>query len=358
MVGGDGGAPGVVDAARDGIAGRHGTVGNLPEMEDVLSVALDVVNPDGGTGTGRDDARVVDLSASLGVEGRPVKDDPYRSTIGRDGIDEANPIVGFVPTDEECFGRTTVEIGVPLILGGIVGGIDSPPDEVRSLLGHQAHILPGSAHHLGLVGGRAEFLLLPHLGIEGIPIDGHPQLFGHQFGKINRKTHGRVEEVCIDAREHLILTNIGIGQLLEFDEALIESLGERFLLLLDDGGNVRLILAELGERIPHELNYLGHQPGEETKIGTEILTSVPNGTTQNATEDVTPPIVAGRCTIGNGKAKRTDMIGDDPVRHVDVTIIFCTNLPSIRSGTGYSPNLIKDGDKDIGIVIRINALQD
>mmetsp|Transcript_27860 Transcript_27860/g.39194 ORF Transcript_27860/g.39194 Transcript_27860/m.39194 type:complete len:247 (-) Transcript_27860:245-985(-) len=52
------------------------------------------------------------------------------------------------------------------------------------------------------------------------------------------------------------------------------------------------------------------------------------------------------------------MICDHTVGHIDISFIFRTDLSAIRSGTSLLLNCLKDGNKNIRVIVRIDSLKD
>ena len=357
VVGSDGSATVVVDTAAHGVAHSYSTLGNLAKMKDVLPVGLHVGHRDGGPAGRPDGAGVIGLPTGLGIKAGLVQDHADGSALGGDGVHEANSILRLVPADEQSLGRAAAELLAQIVLGGIVRGGHVLPDEVGRLLGHEAHVLAAAAHHLGLVGGRAELLLLLHLGIERVAVQGKAELLGHELGEVDGEAHGGVQEVCVDAGEDLVVAALG-RHVLEADEALVEGLGEGLLLVLDDGGNVRLVLAQLGEGVAHELDELGNERGEEAQVGAEVLAAVADGAAEDAAEDVPAAVVGGGGAVGDGEAEGADVVGHDAVGHVDVAVVLGADLSGVRPGAGDAADLVEEGDEDVGVVVGVDALQD
>mmetsp|Transcript_9242 Transcript_9242/g.19502 ORF Transcript_9242/g.19502 Transcript_9242/m.19502 type:complete len:212 (-) Transcript_9242:951-1586(-) len=204
---------------------------------------------------------------------------------------------------------------------------------MRSLLGHQAHVLASSSRHLFQMSLLAQPRLVLHLSIESIHIQRQTTLLTHELGQIHGKSHGRVQKVRIASRKHLVRSQ-RIAPLLELHNAPIDRPRKILLLLPYNHGYVLFLLPQFREGVPHELHERSHELGEEPQFRVEVLSTVSDRAAQHSSEDVTSPVLVGDGAVGDGEAQRAHVVGHDPIGHVDVVRVLAPDLAGVRPRPG------------------------
>mmetsp|Transcript_7607 Transcript_7607/g.18630 ORF Transcript_7607/g.18630 Transcript_7607/m.18630 type:complete len:237 (+) Transcript_7607:1524-2234(+) len=234
---------------------------------------------------------------------------------------------------------------------------------MRCLFGNHSHVFSRTTSHLCQVSSLTNLLLFLHFSMETIDVDGHTQFFCHKLRQINWESHGRVEIMGILATKDSLVAVLFFGsgsEVLEFLQSLIESAGEGFLFVSDDRNNVVLFFLDFRESDSHDFDEFWYKLTEEAEFGSKILSSVPNSTSEDSSQDVTSSIVRRNSSIGNGETQRSDVIGNDTVGHVDKSLVFLgTNFSSVGTwGPRQNTNFFEKRLEDIRVVIRIDTLQD
>ena len=101
--------------------------------------------------------------------------------------------------------------------------------------------------------------------------------------------------------------------------AAIQGFVEGLLLHADDFLDVLLFLANLRKNIAHRLRQHSDQLVEERIVKAQRA-AVSHGAAQNPAQHIIPVGVARQNAVGNGKAQRADMIGDDAKGDVDLLL--------------------------------------
>ena len=100
----------------------------------------------------------------------------------------------------------------------------------------------------------------------------------------------------------------------------IKGLVKRLFLSLDDFLNMLFPGADFGKYVAHRVGEHVHEFVEERFVETE-RTTVAHRATQDAAQDVTAPVVARLNAIGNRKAQRADVVGDDAEGDVELNLL-------------------------------------
>ncbi len=96
----------------------------------------------------------------------------------------------------------------------------------------------------------------------------------------------------------------------------IQRLIKRLLLNPDRLLHLRFARADFGEHIAHRLREHVHEFVEERFVEAERA-PIPHRAAQDAAQHVVAVGVAGLDAVGNGKAQRADVVGNDAERDVD-----------------------------------------
>ncbi len=171
--------------------------------------------------------------------------------------------------------------------------------------GFDIHLDQGVVIQPELAGGTRALALRFHRCLKAGLIDGQIALTGDITGQVNRKAVGIVQ------LEHNIagdLTAFQLGQiLLEDAQALIQSLGELFLLGLEHPFDMRLLGLEFRERPPHLGNQRRNDLVEEHALGAQLV-AVTAGATDDAAQHIATTFVGRQYAVGNQKAAGTNMV--------------------------------------------------
>mmetsp|Transcript_9357 Transcript_9357/g.15007 ORF Transcript_9357/g.15007 Transcript_9357/m.15007 type:complete len:626 (+) Transcript_9357:1284-3161(+) len=347
----------VVNRTRDGVSDCHRSFDNFANMQNKRTVVLYVNDLDSGA-TRFDCTNVKGLAAGFCIETGLVQDDTDGGRFLGDRVDKTDSVFGFAAADKEGLDSASIERCIPDVLGTVVSSWNSFADQIRSLFSDHAHVLSRATCHFGQASLFTEFLFFLHFGFKAVLIDGHAFFFGHEFGQINRESHGSVQKVSFCTGEDLVVAD-RLGHFIEFLQSLVQSSREGFFLVSNNFGDKVLFLLDFGEVSSHDFDQLGHQLAEKSQGSLKILTTVSDGTTQDTSQDVSSSIVGRQGAVGNGKGQRTNVIGNDTVRHILVADIFGTQSAGVRLWVaGQLLDFFKERHEDIGIVVGIDTLQD
>ena len=141
---------------------------------------------------------------------------------------------------------------------------------------HPVTVLHGS----GVAGAC---LLLVHLAVEALLVDGETVLAADQFGEVERETVG-VEEA-----ESLLAVELRLGVLLQFVhvaveqlDALLQGAQEAVFLLLDYTADELLLCGQFGVSAAHLMNEHGNELIHERSLLVEERVGVAHGAAQPA----------------------------------------------------------------------------
>ena len=223
---------------------------------------------------------------------------------------------------------------------------------------HPVTVLHGS----GVAGAC---LLLGHLAVEALLVDGETVLAADQFGEVERETVG-VEEA-----ESLLAVELRLGVLLQFVhvaveqlDALLQGAQEAVFLLLDDTADELLLCGQFGVSAAHLMNEHGNELIHERSLLVEERVGVAHGAAQDAADDIASLGVAGQLAVGDGESHGSEVVGH--YADGDVDLLLSVGALAVGSfGEGVAVFLARevldlgdDGREDVGVVVGTLALHE
>ena len=197
---------------------------------------------------------------------------------------------------------------------------------------------------------RAHALLL-HKILERVLIHGHVLLLHHLAGQVDRETIGIIEFERIRAGEHTLALGLMLGEQVGKDvHAGVDSLGEVLLLVADDAGNIRLLLAQLGVLALVFVHDHVHDLIQERLVDAEEL-AVARRAAQQTAQHVAAALVRRQDTVRDHHDGGADVVGDDAQGHVRLVAVTIVR-------TGDLADLVGDVHNGVHIEERIHALAD
>ena len=342
----------------NGQRGGHGAVepgelaaGDLAQVQVHVADLDRVVDLDAGHRPAvldHDAARVADLAAGLGVEGRGRQHHGHRvagAGVGGGHVDA----VALHKEVQRVVGKRALGLAVT----GEVGG--GEPARVQALLHAFQQALPGAVAAAGT--GTRFGAGLVHLLVEARFVDREPALGGHQLGEVQREAVGVVEHKGVLGRD-LPAGRQARGGLLEQRDAAVQGLAEGDFFFLDLRGDGVLHLRQLGEGGAEVGHHRGHEFVEERLADVERLPPVAHRPAQDAAQHVAAALVAAVGAVGQGEGQRADVVGDHAVGHVDRV----GQRDGVAAG-GVGPRAgdhlhgVKQWAEHVGVVVAVLALQ-
>ena len=197
---------------------------------------------------------------------------------------------------------------------------------------------------------RAHALLLHQL-LERILIHGHVLLLHHLAGQVNREAVGVIELERIRAGEHPLALGLMLGEQVGEDvHAGVDGLGEVLLLVADDAGDIRLLLAQLGVLALVFVHDHVHDLIQERFVDAEEL-AVARRAAQQTAQHIAAALVRRQDTVRDHHDGGADMVGDDAQGHVGLVAVTI-----VRAGD--LADLVGDVHDGIDVEERIHALAD
>ena len=214
------------------------------------------------------------------------------------------------------------------------------------------------------------FLLL-HLDIKLLLVNGEAVLTTNQLCEVEGEAIGVEQTESLNTIEYELLA-IGYWllafyfchRLIQQLDTLVKGTQEGIFLFFDNLRNQCLLSFQLWESIAH-LMYEGRNEFiEETVFLSEESISIANGSSQDTTDDITCFRIRRQLSISNRERYGTQMVSTDTHGDVDVILalgnwLFAVSL-FLEGRIFQACNLLlclDDGLEDIGIVVRVLALQ-
>ena len=282
-------------AAVEVVAGKDGvTLGELADELALVDIQAALGNGVGDEelGVGSvDEAVVAQLTAHLGVQRGAIEHDGGLGGVlgGRHALTVHND------------GENMSALDALLLVTGELGG--------RELVGELGPNVVEGTPSVTLGGGAGAGLLLGHLGVEALDVDGMAGGLGDLDGEVDRETEGVVQHEGGLAGELLALAQ-GAELLVEVDATVVERGGEALLLGVHDALDQTGVLDEVGIGIAHDVVHRIDEAAEERVLDAEQA-AVEHGTTQQTAQDVTAALVAGQDAVGDEEVDGTGVVGDD-----------------------------------------------
>ena len=192
--------------------------------------------------------------------------------------------------------------------------------------------------------------LFSKAALESFHVD-RPAFFGgHELGEVDREAVG-VEEfegkVSVDG----ICAGVSVDVVFKAFDASGKGFEEGLFFFEDDALDELLLFYEFGILGSH-LGDEGINEGvDEGFFETEEGVAVADGTTQDATYDVTSLGVAGELTVGDAEADSAKVVGNDAHGNVGLVVLAI-------GAAGKAGYMLDEGLEDVGVVVGFFALHD
>ena len=197
---------------------------------------------------------------------------------------------------------------------------------------------------------RAHALLL-HKILERVLIHGHVLLLHHLAGQVDRETVGIIELERIRAGEHALALGLMLGEQVGKDvHAGVDGLGEVLLLVADDAGDIRLLLAQLRVLALVFVHDHVHDLIQERLVDAEEL-AVARCAAQQTAQHVTAALVRRQDTVRDHHDGGADVVSDDAQGHIGLVAVAI-----VRAGD--LADLVGDVHDGVHIEERIHTLAD
>ena len=190
-------------------------------------------------------------------------------------------------------------------------------------------------------------LLLRHGGIEAVLVDADTAIAQRVFRKVVGKAVSVVELERGLAVQRAALAHVA-GGFVEELETLVERAAELGFLALQHFLDQRLAAHQLGIGSTHFADQFGHQAMHQRFACTQQV-RVTHGAAHDAAKDVTAAFIARQDTVGQQKAGRTQVVGDNAV--AGSLVAFGLNAGQRFAGADQ-------GLEGVGVVIVVHALHD
>jgi len=207
-------------------------------------------------------------------------------------------------------------------------------------------------------------LLLVHLLVEPILIHGKSVLAANQFGKVKGEAVSveqseRADTVKQRGSLRAELLHVAVEHL----DALFQGAQEAVLLFFHHAADQLLLCRQLGIGLPHFLHENGDELEHERTSLVEERIGISHGPSQDASDDISRLGISGQLSVGNREGHGAQMVGDDT--HGDVYFLLLVGSLAVGSRRcGETIALARvdldfadDGLEDVGIVVRVLALQ-
>ena len=319
-----------IDARRDGLLDLQAAGAQHAVMQELAGlVLLDVGHLKERT-VGFNDAVVGHLTAHLGVKRRAVEHEHALLAL----VDlRADLAVADNGKDRALILRTV--IAGELCRRRLEAEIHTGPRQIAERLARFS-----CAH-----------ALLLHELAERILVHGHVLLLHHLAGQVDRETVGIIELERIRAGEHTLVLGLVLGEQVGKDvHAGIDGLGEILLLVADDAGDIRLLLAQLGILALVFVHDHVHDLIQKRLIDAEQL-AMARSAAQQAAQHVAASLVRGQDAVRDHHDGGADVVGDDAQGHVGLMAVAI-----VRAGD--LADLVGDVHDGVDIEQRVNPLAD
>ena len=205
-------------------------------------------------------------------------------------------------------------------------------------------------------------LLLLHLSIKGILINGETILTANQLGEVER------EAIGVEQAESLYTIQFGLSLCLQFlhglvqhRDTLVECTQEAVFLFLDNLGNQLLLSLQFGECIAHLVYQSRNELIKESVLLSEEGVCVAYGTTQDTTNHVTCLCIRWQLTISNREGYGTQVVCTYAHSHIDVVLLLADRIFGLfLEGEVFQTSdillCLDDRLEYVGIVVRVLAL--
>ncbi len=188
-------------------------------------------------------------------------------------------------------------------------------------------------------------LLLLHLGVELLLVDGHLVLAQDELGQVEREAIGVVEGECLATRNLCLASLAGVGNhLLDELHAGLERAQERVLLLLAHMLDQVGLCGQLGIGGAHTLDECVDQAVHERLAHAQERVAIAHGTAQDAADDVASLGIAGQLAVGDAEGDGTHMVGHHAHGHVHIMVV------AIALATDVA-NLADERLEHVGVVV-------
>ena len=328
VMGLDGAAPGMIHRGLHCLARARMACLQHAHMDEQPQFLLRVAHRDAQAVRAGDDARIADLAATLGIEGRLVQHDgDFSAGAGGDGLHA-------IDHDRDQFA-----LRLPGAVAQEVGGADALLDVEPEAFGRG---LPGAGP-----GGAGAGLLLGHCGVETDQI--HLASLAAQgiLRQVKREAVGVVEAEGDRAGQRLALPQPR-RLLRQQAQAALQQPAELLLLQPQRLGDQRRGAAELGIGHAHLPLQCGEDPREQGVLRTHHV-GMAHGAAQDAAQHVAAPLVARQHAIGEQETASAKMIGHDAMADAELAI------RRLAGGVGAGQD---QRTQRVGVVIVVHALQD
>ena len=136
-----------------------------------------------------------------------------------------------------------------------------------------------------------------------------------------------------------------IHQLIQQTNTLVQRTQERLFLTLDNRRDLCLLCLQFRIGLTQIFNQLRHELIKERTTHIEERVTVTHRTSQDTTDDISGFLVTRQLTVRDRKRNRTDVVGNDT--HRDIDLLVLTVFASADSADTTQHRL-----EDIGVVVR------
>ena len=96
---------------------------------------------------------------------------------------------------------------------------------------------------------------------------------------------------------------------------------------------------------------------KKSRFCSQTLRSKAHSTTHNTTQHIATSIAVGHSAVGNGNAECAHVIGDHSVGHVARVGVVFAKATRVGGRAGDTLNFLKDVGEHVGVIVRVDALQ-
>ena len=209
---------------------------------------------------------------------------------------------------------------------------------------HPVAVLNGS-------GVACALLLLLHLGVKLLLVDGVAVFAAYQLGEVEREAVGVEHAEGLCTVEHGLAVGFQLVHgAVEQVDAFLQGAEERVFLFFHDACDELLLSGELGEGVAHLLHEHRHELIHERLFLVEEGVGVAHGAAQDAADHIACLGVAGQLAVGNGEGNGTQVVGAHAHGHVGVFVIAIFLACDVFL-------FLDDGLEDVGVIVGMFVLQ-